>query len=270
MTHDDPSFVGLKTCGHCSGGSAEPDYVGPPCPHCENTGLTDDLRAYGYCEGGYVRMSGCCDCRQRLYDIDKYARRCKACALKLKEESMAKIPEPSEEHLEAAAKTQFMLRLLHVAEAFGIAGTKGPFTASLPGVFPGWVEEKNGYRQISILAGTRWDVTKVTLAKKKGIMFCFKPLDTRPSADKDWPVHIEMTWDDVINTFGDLADAIDANLVLQNRVEVAPTNAQLKEAIARNAAMHKVLVGGFERAHVAAVEKAETDRVESTPGWGSW
>lgn len=178
-------------------------------------------------------------------------------------------PPPSDADLDTAAQSGFMRQLLGVADAFGRAGARGPFTVGLPVLTQGWVAEKKGYRKISILAGSRFEIDKITFGKVAGLLFCFRPVDPKV-ADKDHPEWIELGWDDVVNTFGDLADQIDELLTLENLPYTQRVNVKLKEIVKGNPAMHKILLGGFERALTRSREQAQDERELATPGWGAF
>lgn len=182
-------------------------------------------------------------------------------------------PPPTEAQIVQASQSGFMRDLLTVARAFGAAGINGPFTVALPQLVQGWVAEKNGYRKISIKSGAQFTVDKITMGKRAGLLFCFKPT-AEPVADKDNPAWIELEWDDVVNAFGDLADDVerrfgDAACSVELKT-ITETNTRLKQAIASNAGMHKILLAGFDRAYADAVKNAHLDYEESLPGFGQF
>jgi hypothetical protein len=173
-------------------------------------------------------------------------------------------PPPTQEQINRAATSSFMSDLVAVAKAFGRAGINAPFTVALPQLVQGWVKEKDGYRKISIKAGAKFDVERITLGKKAGLLFCFVPKG-EPVADKDNPAWIELEWDDVINAFGDLADDVDQRLA---PITVANVNGRLKDIIKANAGMHRILMGGFAQAFTNARDQAQDDELMALPGAG--
>lgn len=46
----------------------------------------EQLRAFGYAPGNYI--SNCGDCKKMMQDVDKYAHRCKPCAIALFENTL--------------------------------------------------------------------------------------------------------------------------------------------------------------------------------------
>jgi hypothetical protein len=186
-------------------------------------------------------------------------------------------PPPTEAQIVQASQSGFMRDLLAVARAFGAAGINGPFTVTLPQLVQGWVTEKNGYRKIGVKAGARFTVDKITMGKRAGLLFCFKPEDA-PVADKDNPAWIELEWDDVVNAFGDLADDVDRRFAGAQDTDpadpivkvVSDVNDRLKQTIAKNAGMHGILKAGFERAYTDAKANAHLDYEEALPGFGQF
>jgi len=264
VNHED--FDHLKPCRICK----DVDADRPDCFLCKGTGLVEDLRKYGCCEGHYYTT--CLNCNSSISNSDKYAFNCQACALKMKaKDEMAKAPPPpppTEAQIAQASQSSFMRDLLTVARVFGEAGINGPFTVTLPQLVQGFVTEKNGYRKISIKAGAQFNVDKITMGKKAGLLFCFKPT-AEPVADKDNPAWIELEFDDVVNAFGDLADDFDARLQASGKL-VQEVNNRLKATINANPSMHKILTTGFERAFAEGAKNAHHAFEEALPGFGQF
>jgi len=169
-----------------------------------------------------------------------------------------------------AADTNAIKALVALADAFNRVALDGPFYTQLPSfvsVFVGG--EKQQYRKMNVKIGAGFEPGAITLGKKQGLIFSFKPI--KKMEREGHPVErIEVTWDDVIDLFGELADKIEERLN-RNRSDiilVSAINAQIKQVIEKNPSMHKILTEGFALAQVHAKQQASDDRLEEIPGFG--
>lgn len=169
-----------------------------------------------------------------------------------------------------AADTNAIKALTALADAFNRIALDGPFITELPMFVSVFVAgNKNAYRRMNFGIGESFMPEKLSLGKKAGIIFSFKP--SKPIEREGQPVErIEVNWDDVINYFGDLPDKIEERLN-RNRetsILVAAINKQIQAVIDKNPSMHKILTEGFELAQVHAKQNAQDDRLEEIPGFG--
>jgi hypothetical protein len=168
-----------------------------------------------------------------------------------------------------AADTSVVKSLVRLAEAFARAGAHGPFTIELP-LFCACAIKDKGYRRHSVPSDTKVDAGTIKIGKRDGLIFLF-PINGSWTCDKgevDW---IELSWEDVINTFADLADRIEGYLNTSDAaLKVEEIDAQVRTAIEKNAAMHEILSKGFESAQLEAKEVAKAVVEEENPLWGAF
>jgi len=183
---------------------------------------------------------------------------------------MAKKPKPTPlpvtaDAIDKAAQTGTIKDLVRLSDAFYRVGIRGPFEIELPlfcSMFIGG--EKQAYRRGNVNIGTLFDTLRVSIGKSQGLIFAFKP--SKPLDRNGEPVEsIEIGWDDVVNSFADLADQIEDALA---GVKVKDMNEALKAAIARNPSMHKILNEGFALAQKDSKEQAVDDQLTTIPGFG--
>lgn len=174
------------------------------------------------------------------------------------------------ETIAKAADTNAIKAVVAVADAFNRVSLDGPFETALPSfvsVFVGG--SKQSYRKLNIKMGERFEPLEITMGKKQGLIFSFKPVG---SIVRDGcPVErIELTWDDVIDIFGDMADKIEERLNRhrEEKILVEAINVQIKDVVAKNPSMHKILSEGFALAHIHSKQSANDDRLEEIPGFG--
>ena len=164
-----------------------------------------------------------------------------------------------------AAQTGTIKDLVKLADAFYRAGVHGPFAVALPIFCPMHIPGK-GYRRGNVTLGQRFNTDKVSLGKSQGLIFSFTPQDPM-DRNGEAVERIEIGWDDVINNFENIADLIQARM---DGRDVTEMNTALKEAIARNPSMHKILSEGFALAQIQSKQTASTEVLEEMPGWGSF
>lgn len=169
-----------------------------------------------------------------------------------------------------AAGTNAIRALVALADAFNRVALHGPFGNELPMLCSAFVGgEKQQYRKLNIQIGTRFMPSQITMGKKQGLIFIFTPHS--PLQREGLPVErIEISWDDLINNFGDLADKIEERLNRDREqpVLVAAIDSQIKAVIAKNPSMHKILTEGFSVAQTHAKQEASDDSMEEIPGFG--
>ncbi|MCG7348893.1 hypothetical protein [Sphingomonas sp. ACRSK] len=173
------------------------------------------------------------------------------------------------EMIDKAARTTTVKDLVKLAEAFVRAGAHGPFPTELPIFGPCAVrkpEEGVVYRRHNIPVGTRVNASKITIGKRDGLIFVL-PIEGEWVCDKGPVEWIELGWDDVINSFADLADRIEGYL---DGVKVAEIQASVKDAIAKNPAMHKILTEGFVLAQTHKKEDVAASVDQEHPLWGQF
>jgi hypothetical protein len=169
------------------------------------------------------------------------------------------------EAIDKAAQTNTIKDLVRLSDAFYRVGVRGPFTVELPlftSVFIGG--DKQQYRRMQINIGMGFNTERVSLGKKSGLIFAFAPatpLDRNGEAVE----RIEMGWDDLVNTFADLADRIEEYL---DGAKVSEIDEKIKATIARNPSMHKILVEGFSLAQTHSKEAAADEQLETIDGFG--
>lgn len=167
--------------------------------------------------------------------------------------------------IDKAAKTSVVKDLVTLAEAFARAGAHGPFPTELPIHAACSVKEK-GYRRHHVPLGTRVSAGMIRIGKQAGLIFVL-PVDGEWMCDKGPVEWIELSWDDIINSFSSLADRIEGYL---DGVKVGEIQASVLDAIKRNGAMHKILSEGFALAQQHKKENVITEIDESHPLWGQF
>lgn len=176
------------------------------------------------------------------------------------------------EAIAKAADTNAIKALVALAAAFNRVALDGPFATVLPSfvsVFVGG--EKQQYRKMNVGIGQRFDPLQISLGKKTGLIFAFKPMTAMER--EGYPVErIEVNWDDVINIFGDLPDKIEERLNRDREqpILVSAIDEQVKAVIAKNPSMHKILTQGFALAQTHAKQSANDDRLEEIEGFGTF
>lgn len=175
------------------------------------------------------------------------------------------------ENIGKAAQTNSIKALVALADTMNRVALHGPFPTELPMFCSVYLPNKqpNGYRKMNIGIGTKFMPDKVFLGKKSGLIFSFTPAASLQREGENVE-RIEIGWDDLINSFGDLADKIEERLN-QNRQEpllVENINSAIKAVIAKNPSMHKILTEGFALAQVHAKQEASDDSMEEIPGFG--
>lgn len=190
---------------------------------------------------------------------------------------MNKKPKPpplpvTAENIGKAAQTNAIKALVALADAFNRVALDGPFATDLPmfvSVYVGGT--KNQYRKMNVGIGQGFEPMGISLGKKAGLIFSFKP--TKAMRREGEPVErVEVSWDDVINHFGDLADKIEERLNLSREEPILVTNinSSIKSVIAKNQSMHRILTEGFGLAQVHAKQEAADDQLEEIPGFGTF
>lgn len=174
------------------------------------------------------------------------------------------------EAISKAAETNAIKALVALADAFNRVALHGPFETELRmmcSVYLGG--EKKAYRRMELAIGVGFMPEKIGMGKRQGLIFSFKP--HKELQREGHPVeHIEIGWNDVINHFGDLADQIEERLN-RNRespILVSAIDKQVKDVIAKNPSMHKILTQGFAVAQTRAKQEAQDDSMEEIPGFG--
>lgn len=174
------------------------------------------------------------------------------------------------ESIGKAAETNAIKALVALADAFNRVALHGPFATELPmlcSVFVGG--EKKQYRKMNISIGTRFMPEKIQMGKKQGLIFILSPHS--PLQREGLPIErIEVSWDDIINQFGDLADQIEERLNRDRSqpILVKAIDEQIKAVIAKNPSMHKILTEGFAVAQTHAKQVASDESMEEIPGFG--
>lgn len=167
-----------------------------------------------------------------------------------------------------AAKTATVKDLVKLAEAFARAGAHGPYPVVLPLLGACAVRKPEGvvYRRHNIPTGTRVTAGRITIGKRNGLIFVL-PIEGDWECDKGPVEWIELSWDDVINTFADLSDRVEGYL---DGIKVAQIQAAVVDAITRNPAMHKILSEGFVLAQEHKKQNVTDDIDQSNPLWGAF
>lgn len=170
--------------------------------------------------------------------------------------------------IDKAARTSTVKDLVRLAEAFARAGAHGPYPVVLPLLGACAVQKPEGtvYRRHNIPAGTRVNAGRITIGKRNGLIFVL-PIEGEWVCDKGPVEWIELSWDDVINTFDDLADRVEGYL---DGIKVSEIQAAVVDAINRNPAMHKILSEGFVLAQEHKKQDVNTDVDQSNPLWGAF
>jgi hypothetical protein len=114
--------------------------------------------------------------------------------------------------------------------------------------------------------GQKFATEAVSLGKKQGLIFAFKPVGTL-ERNGETVERVEMGWDDVVNSFADLADRIEEKM---DGKLVTDINTALKAAIDRNPSMHKILSEGFRVAQTHSKTDAADEQLEQIEGFGSF
>jgi len=169
-------------------------------------------------------------------------------------------------HVEKAASLAFIQQLIEIGEMFSRIGVQlRTCEVKLPIVASAWVPAKaaqGGYRKCPVPAGAKFEADKVTLGKKNGLIFHFKPLVAAQSGDVY--DRIELPWDETQDIFPDIADKVEAELGF----DVEAVNQKLKAACAKRKEIHKILSEGFDKAFSARNDRIRKEAEHSEPLFG--
>lgn len=177
--------------------------------------------------------------------------------------------KPTPEMIGKAAESSVVKSLVRLAEAFVRVGAHGPFTIELP-LFCACAIKGKGYRRHSVPSDTKVDAGTIKIGKRDGLIFLF-PINGSWECDKGPVEWIELAWDDVINTFADLADRVEGYLANSDAaLTVEEIDQQVRAAIEKNPAMHEILSKGFESAQEEAKLTAQAVVEEENPLWGAF
>lgn len=169
-----------------------------------------------------------------------------------------------------AAETNSIKALVALADAYNRVALDGPFATDLPSHVSCFVVgSKNQYRKVNVGIGKRFEPLSISLGKRQGLIFSFKPID-KIIREGEPVERIEVSWDDIINHFGELADKIEARLNRDREepILVKAIGEKIQQAIAANPSMHKILSEGFIVAQTHAKLEASDERLEEIPGFG--
>lgn len=169
------------------------------------------------------------------------------------------------EMIDKAARTSTVINLVKLAEAFARAGAHGPYPTELPIHAAVHVKEK-GYRRHHVPLGTRVTANKINIGKRDGLIFVL-PVEGDWVCDKGLVEWIELSWDDIINSFGDFADRVDGYL---DGISVKEIDASVRDAISKNPAMHKILSEGFAVAQTHKKQGVAESIDQENPLWGQF
>lgn len=174
------------------------------------------------------------------------------------------------ETIAKAAQTNAIRALVALADAFNRVALHGPFATELPMFVSAFIGgEKQQYRKMNVGIGVKFTPDQISMGKKQGLIFSFIP---HAKLEREGhPVdRVELSWDDVINYFETLADQIEERLNRdrEETILVVSINQQIKDVIAKNPSMHKILTEGFNVAQMHAKQAANDDSMEEIPGFG--
>lgn len=167
--------------------------------------------------------------------------------------------------VDKASRTTTVTDLVKLAEAFARAGAHGPYSIELPLLTACAVKEK-GYRRHNVPSGTRVNAGRITIGKRNGLIFVL-PIEGEWVCDKGPVEWIELSWDDIINSFSDLAERVEGYL---DGTNVTAIQTAVVDAINRNPAMHKILSEGFVVAQEHKKQNVADDVDQAHPLWGAF
>jgi len=172
--------------------------------------------------------------------------------------------------IDKAKSSNFMVGLVQLARIYARVGAKGSYTVELPLSASGWIDAKNAYRKVPINHGETYETGDVKIGKRGNLIFSLIPVNRPIHKGVDHPTWIEVSWEDIENSFPHLDEAMCQMLVDQgNPLSITEINKRLKDMITQKKEMHSILQGAFDAAFAEAKQDANAANLEEIEGWGT-